>query len=202
MRVLIAEDDQASRMLLQRKLESWDYEVVAADDGSAALKCLQERNAPPIVILDWEMPGANGPEVCSQLRKMRLGLQYYVIIVTARDNKADIVDGLESGANDYVTKPYSWEELHARVRVGQRVVELQQALMRRVRELQDAMSHIKLLQGIIPICMHCRKIRNDQESWQQMESYMQEHADVQFSHGICPECVTEHYPELHNAPRA
>ena len=107
--------------------------------------------------------------------------------------KEDIVAGLEAGANDHITKPFDRDELKARVRVGQRVIELQSALADRVRELEEAMSHIRTLQGILPICMHCHRIRNDQESWERIESYIQEHSEAQFSHGLCPECLEKYY---------
>src|SRR5581483_6612864 len=91
-------------------------------------------------------------------------------------------DALEAGGNDYVTKPFDSEELHARVNVGIRMVELQQSLAERIR-------HIKRLQGILPICMYCKKVRNDQQYWKQVETYLAEHTDVQFSHCICPDCL-------------
>jgi len=112
-----------------------------------------------------------------------------------KDRKEDIVSGLDAGANDYVIKPFEQEELRARLRVGERVVELQSALNDRVKELQKALSHIKTLQGILPICMHCHKIRDDQDVWQRLEKYIAEHSGVQFSHGLCPECRKKYYPD-------
>ena len=100
--------------------------------------------------------------------------------------KDNVVIGLESGANDYIRKPFDQEELHARVRVGERVLELQFKLAKRVKELEDPLSQIKTLQGLIPICSYCKKIRDDQNYWQQLESYISQHSQAVFSHGICP----------------
>jgi DNA-binding response OmpR family regulator len=118
-----------------------------------------------------------------------------VILLTARDEKGDIVEGLGAGANDFVIKPFDPGELKARLAVGQRVITLQASLNDRIRELSAALEHVKTLQGIIPICMHCHKIRNDSESWQRIDRYIEEHSSAMFSHGLCPDCLAKHYPE-------
>ena len=196
MKVLVAEDDRIARRLLETMLKKWGYDVVIAPDGNDAWCALQSDGAPHLMLLDWMMPGIDGLEICRRIRKSSIPLQPYIILVTAKDRKADIVLGLEAGANDYVSKPYDKSELHARIKVGERVLELQSALSRRVQELQEALAHIKTLQGILPICMYCHKIRNDQQSWDKIEKYIQEHSKAQFSHGICPECLKKHYPDL------
>jgi len=140
------------------------------------------------------MPGMDGVTLCSRLRES--ASPPYVILVTSKGEKGDVVRGLAAGADDYVTKPFDSDELRARVDVGRRMLELREALERRVSELQEAMAHIQALQGIIPICMHCRRIRTDPASWEHIEQYIQEHSDARFSHGICPSCVKEHYPHL------
>ena len=139
MRMLIAEDDAVSRHVLQSVLTSWGNEVVAVKDGAEVWQVLQEENAPNLAILDWMMPGLDGPEVCHRAGADPQTQPTYFILLTARDTKADIVQGLEAGADDYVTKPFDSEELLARVRVGARVVELQGNLVARVRELEDAL---------------------------------------------------------------
>ena len=108
----------------------------------------------------------------------------------------DIIAGLEAGADDYIGKPYEKDELRVRVKVGERITALQSALVEQVRSLQEALAHVKTLQGILPICMHCHKIRNDQQSWQRLEKYIAEHSDAKFSHGLCPECMKKHYPDF------
>ena len=112
----------------------------------------------------------------------------YVLLLTSRDSRADLVAGLDAGADDYLTKPVDREELRARVHVGMRVATLQTRLHERVEELQEALSQVRRLEGLLPICSYCKNIRSDGDSWQQMEQYIAEHSDAQFSHGICPAC--------------
>jgi sigma-B regulation protein RsbU (phosphoserine phosphatase) len=188
MKVLIAEDDTVSRRLLEATLMRWGYEVVVASDGVEAWEALQGDDAPSLAILDWMMPGMDGLEVCRRIRKMPSSTPPYLILLTAKGGREDLVTGLEAGANDYVTKPFNREELRARVQVGVRMVELQQSLADRVKALEEALARVKQLQGLLPICSYCKKIRDDQNYWQQVESYIAEHSQAQFSHSICPDC--------------
>ena len=196
MEVLIAEDDLTSRMVLEATLRQWGYDVVSVCDGNEAWKALRAEDAPRLAILDWVMPGMDGDEVCRKARTVALPNPTYIILLTSLGSREDIVAGLRSGADDYVAKPFDREELHARIQVGQRVIELRDALAARVQELEAAFSHIQTLQGILPSCMYCHKIRNDQESWQRLEIYIQQHSGAQFSHGLCPECLKKHYPAI------
>lgn len=196
MRVLIAEDDVDSFELLATLLNSFGYEIVGVDNGEDALAILQRPDRPMLAILDWMMPGMSGVDVCRQLRAQEIDNPTYVILLTSLKSESDIVEGLEAGADDYITKPFDFYELNARIGVGQRVVDLQASLSSRVRELEDALGHVNILQGILPICMHCHKIRDDKESWHRIEEYLEKHSDVQFSHGICQQCLKEHYDKL------
>ena len=195
MKILIAEDDNTSRKLLDALLKKWDYEVVSTSNGDEAWAALQAKDAPRLAILDWMMPGKDGAEICRNVRQLEDHNPTYIILLTALGRKEDIVSGLAAGADDYVTKPFDNRELEARVRVGKRVVELQTALADRIQELQEALAQVKTLQGIIPICMHCHKIRTDQEAWQQIEEYVQNHSAAQFSHSICPDCMAKYHPK-------
>ena len=195
MKVLIAEDDATQRRILQAMVEKWGFEVVLVSDGVAALKMLEEADAPNLALLDWMMPGLDGVEVCKRLVESRPKDAPYLIFVTGRDEKERIVEGLDAGANDYICKPFDRRELLARIRVGERVLDLRTALADRVVALQDALNHVKTLQGILPICSHCHKIQNDENSWGRIEEYIMQHTEAQFSHGVCPECVQEHYSE-------
>ena len=188
MKVLIAEDDPVSRRMLERMLRKWGYDLVVAEDGAAAWEGLQGEEAPALALLDWMMPGMDGLEVCRRVRASEATRLAYLILLTARGDTEDIVAGLEAGANDYVTKPFDGAELRARVAVGCRVVELQRSLDARVRELEEALAHIRQLQGILPICCYCKKVRNDERYWEKVEDYFGQHSEVEFSHGICPEC--------------
>jgi DNA-binding response OmpR family regulator len=187
-KVLIAEDDMVSRRLLEASLTRWGYEVVVTCDGAAAWEVLQRGDAPSLVILDWMMPGMDGIEVCRRVRSALTAMPPYLILLTAKGRREDIVTGLRAGANDYVTKPFDREELRARMQVGMRMVELQQSLAERVKALEEALTRVKQLQGLLPICSYCKKIRDDQNYWQQVESYISEHSEAQFSHSICPDC--------------
>jgi phosphoserine phosphatase RsbU/P len=188
MRVLIAEDEAVSRRLLEAALSRWGYQVSIAVDGAEAWKVMQEPDSPMLVVLDWLMPGFDGLELCRRARRHARLNSAYILLLTSRTAKEDIVQGLEAGADDYVTKPFDTSELRARIQVGARLVSLQSALAERVRELEGALSHVKQLHGLLPICCYCKKIRDDKNYWHQVETYVASHADVRFSHGICPEC--------------
>ena len=195
MRVLIAEDDATSRMVLAALLKKWDYEVIPTCDGNEAWAALQAEDAPRLAILDWMMPGVDGVEICRKIRERKDGDPVYIILLTALANKQDTVTGLDAGADDYLTKPFNKYELHSRIRVGERILALQTSLSERVKELLKARDEIKTLQGIIPICMHCHRIRSEHEAWEKLEKYVEERSDAQFSHGLCPECLEKYYPE-------
>lgn len=196
MRILIAEDDITSRALLKSMLVEWGYEVVVTKDGNEAWEALQAENAPKLAILDRIMPGLDGAEVCRKVRQLAISNPTYIILLTIRNSMKDIIAGLEAGADDYIGKPYETDELRVRVKAGERITALQSALVKQVHSLQEALAHVKTLQGILPICMHCHKIRNDRQSWERLEKYISGHSNVQFSHGLCPECRKKHYPDF------
>ena len=188
MRVLIAEDDAISRRLLQATLERWGYDVLVTEDGASAWAVLERPDAPPLAILDWMMPDLDGVDVCQRVRALGGRTVPYLILLTAKGRRQDVVAGLDAGADDYVTKPFDREELRARLKAGVRIVELQHALAERVRALEEALAQIKELRGLLPICAYCKKIRSDQDYWQEVEGYITEHSAAQFSHSICPDC--------------
>jgi phosphoserine phosphatase RsbU/P len=188
MRILIAEDDPVSRRILDLRLKAWGHDVVVTKDGTEAWAALQRNDAPRIAILDWMMPGMDGVEVCRRVRQEQSTTPTYIILLTAKSSKEDVVKGLDAGANDYIIKPFDLQELRARVRVGATVIELQQRLAERVIELEEAMAQVKRLQGIVPICSYCKHVRNDQNYWQQVESYVSAHSEARFSHSVCPAC--------------
>jgi DNA-binding response OmpR family regulator len=187
-RILIAEDDPISRRVLESSLTNWGYEVVTTDNGRDALEHLSGTTAPPLAILDWMMPELDGPTVCHRLRQESKGRMTYVIMLTARSRKEDVAAGLTAGADDYLVKPFDRNELQARIQVGERILRLQAELTARVQELELALTRVKLLSGLLPICCYCKKIRNDQNYWQQVETYVKDHSEAEFSHGICPDC--------------
>lgn len=187
MKILLAEDDPMFARLLERLLEG-EYEVGLAHDGVEAWEALQAENPPQLAVLDWLMPRMDGIEVCRRVRQRPEMASTYMILVTSRDHIKDILMGFTAGADDYLVKPCDPEELRARVRVGRRVVELQSALQAHVAQLQQALASVRQLQGLLPICAYCKRIRNDGNYWEQLETYLSEHSEATFSHGICPAC--------------
>jgi len=190
MKILIAEDDPVSRRVLAATLEKFGYEVEVATDGAEAWAALLDENAPHLAIIDWMMPELDGVEICRRVRALPTTTPPYLILLTAKSGKEDVVAGLDAGANDYLTKPFDRAELRARVQVGSHVLKLQTSLATRVRELETALSQVKQLQGLLPICSYCKKIRDEANYWQRVDSYLTDHTDVLFSHSICPDCYT------------
>jgi CheY-like chemotaxis protein len=191
MKILIAEDDFVSRTVLERTLQNWKYEVVVTCDGATACRALTDDDAPKIAILDWMMPYMDGVEICRQVRALNRPEPTYLILLTAKHLAKDLVEGLDAGANDFVTKPFSHIELQARLRVAERVTALQHDLAERVHSLENALAEVKQLQGLLPICSYCKSIRDDGNYWQNLESYIAEHTNALFSHGICPSCFRD-----------
>ncbi|MFC1975187.1 response regulator transcription factor [Chloroflexota bacterium] len=188
MKILIAEDDPVSRRMLQATLIKWDYEVVVTSDGHEAWQTLQQKDAPRLAILDWMMPGMDGIDICRKIRATSESEPFHLILLTIKGETEDIVAGLQAGADDYVTKPFQPEELQARVQVGVRVVQLQLELADRVKALEEALAQVKQLQGMLPICSYCKNVRIDQNYWEQIDIYIAEHSEADFTHGICPDC--------------
>jgi phosphoserine phosphatase RsbU/P len=191
MRILIAEDDAVTRRLLQGLTDSWGYEVAAVEDGESALVVLQSDNPPELALLDWIMPGLQGPEICRIVRRQNSRTPTYVILLTARTASTDIVAGLEAGADDYLAKPFAPEELRARLTAGVRIVDLEQRLTAHVSDLERALANVRRLSGLLPICSYCKSIRDDRDYWQRVEEYISEHSEAAFTHSICPKCYDE-----------
>ena len=178
-------------------LKKAGYPVIFAPDGQQAWQALDTTDPPPLALLDWEMPGLQGPEIVERLRARETQTPTYVILLTSRDSSADIVRGLRAGADDYVTKPANEDELIARVNVGAKVVQLQAALADRVRSLEEALANVKALQTLLPMCAYCKSIRNDQNYWEKVETYFSQHSNVSFTHSYCPNCYERFVkPEL------
>jgi len=201
-RVVIAEDDRVTGEILARTLQRWEYQTALVSDGAEAWERLRTASEPTLAILDWMMPGMDGPDVCRRVRTELPLANMYLLLVTARESRGDVIAGLDAGADDYIIKPFDPDELRARVAVGIRVLGLQQKLADRVAELQAAIASNKQLRGLLPICSYCKRIRDDNQYWQQVEGYIAEHSDAQFSHGICPSCYERVSAELDDLSRA
>lgn len=189
LRALVADDDPVTAAVLTVSLQRWGFRVTTVHDGDAAWAVLSGTPAPEVAILDWMMPGVDGPTLCARLREDEGGGAVYVILLTSRHAPGDLVTGLEAGADEYLIKPFNVNELRARVRTGMRMLTLQRSLSTKVAALEDALANVKRLRGLLPVCSYCRRIRTDEDSWQQIEVYVSEHSEAEFSHGICPSCL-------------
>lgn len=168
---------------------NWGFTVVTAADGEEALSILESAEAPPLAILDWMMPKLNGLEVCARVREHSNRPYVYLVLLTAKGQKEEIAAGLQSGADDYVIKPFDPDELRARLIVGQRVVALERALARKVTDLESALADVRKLKSLLPICMYCKCVRDDQDYWHTIDDYIHQETGTDFSHGICPACL-------------
>jgi DNA-binding response OmpR family regulator len=204
MRVLVAEDDSVTRRVLEATLSRIGFDVITASDGTATwrmLETLDGKDAPELVVLDWMMPGIDGIEICRKLRTTPGFELMYIILLTSRSEKEDLAMGLTAGANDYISKPFHPIELESRVRVGQRMLNLQRSLTSRIAELEGALAHVRRLQGLLPICSYCKKVRNEDNYWQQVESYITSHSDLKLSHSVCPNCLERVMKEIDEIPQ-
>jgi len=196
MRVLIADDNAVTRKALELALRKWGFHVESVSDGISALELFENGEHPHIAILDVMMPGMSGTELCRTVRAKEFTVAPYIILLTGMTEIADVRNGLDAGANDYVRKPFDLIELRARVNVGVRMVELQTSLANRLTELQNALEGIRRLEGLLPICSSCKNIRDDKGYWTRVEEYIMDHTNATFTHGICPKCVGKFFPEM------
>ena len=200
MQILIADDDPLSRRLAQHALKDCGADVRFEEDGEAALLSIQTRHSSMLVITDRNMPGIGGVELCRRAKMSGGFPPLYIVMVTAAGSPTDLAEGLDAGADDYVVKPFNQAELQARCQVGMRMLALQESLARRVGELEEALASVKALRGLLPMCAYCKKIRVDESYWQQLEGYLTDHSEAQFSHGICPECYPAVLDEAQRYP--
>ena len=181
--LILAVDDTPSDLeLLAKILEREGYSLALAKDGSQALD-IAAKEKPDSILLDIFMPGMDGIEICRRLKADPAVQDIPVIFVTSQSGSDEVLAGFEAGAVDYVTKPFRIPELLARVHV--------QAELRRVQH------EIRTLHGILPTCAHCKKIRDEKGIWHSIESYISQHSEAHFSHGICPDCISIYFPDAH-----
>jgi phosphoserine phosphatase RsbU/P len=190
LKVLLAEDSREQREYLEILLGDWGYPVAAVQDGEEAWRLLQSPDAPALLLLDSDMPGLTGPQICRRLRDTRSNKARHIILLTARATPEDVETGLDAGADDFVAKPFNEMELRARLRAGERHVLLQEELGRRVIEVEAALTRIRQLEGILPLCSYCKRIREGERAWQPLESFISRRSKAKFSHDICPDCWT------------
>ena len=187
-RILIVDDERHHIKVLSEFLHE-DYKIMAAKDGESALKAVLGPNPPDLILLDIMMPGLDGYAVCKRLKENEMTRNIPVIFVTAISEEMDAARAFEVGAVDYVTKPFNPLTVKARVKTH---IQLNCTM----RDLRIALKEVKTLSGLLPICSHCKKIRDDKGYWNQIEVYIHAHTDAKFSHSICQECAKKHYPDL------
>lgn len=191
MKILIAEDEYTTRLMVQVSLENWGYTVISTEDGKEAWEYLKKDEELDIAILDWEMPGIDGAELCKMIKEMERDNPIYVLLLTARDSQNDILLGFDAGADDYMTKPFNDNELRARVRVAERIVRIQSSLARTVEELRQALDLVDTLQGSISVCSSCGLIEGDDGSWHRVSDFTDDKYDPRFTPVLCPYCTED-----------
>lgn len=174
MNVLAVDDEKASLRLIEGLVQRLGHRVWTARDGGEALRTY-EREDVHVVLSDWIMPVLDGPGLCRRIRDISRRDYPYVVLVTVLDGKKNYIEGLDAGADDFISKPFDPDELSARLRVAERILGLR--------------GQVRQLEKLLSICSYCKKIR-DGENWQSLERYVSQRTDTDFSHGICPSCYT------------
>jgi CheY-like chemotaxis protein len=177
MEILVAEDEAVSRTLVQHVLMKAGHRVTLAADGQEAWAAWQTGKQ-RIIVSDWLMPVSDGLEMCRRLRSRHSEPYTYFILLTGRTGRENFLEAMAAGVDDFMTKPVDAEELIARVQAAERILGLRQEL--------------HFLEGLLPICSYCKRIRDDKARWLSLESYVQENSNLEFSHGVCPDCYARH----------
>ena len=188
---MIAEDNATTMRLLESLLMKMGHIVTSVSDGLAAWHMLEHQSSdtPRIAILDWMMPRMQGPDLCRRVRATPFPIQPYIILVTSRDTREDLIIGLKSGADDYLAKPFDHAELQARVQNGVRIMEMQETLLERAKELEHINNQVELLQALLPLCPSCKKIKDDKSYWLSVDTYMIKHGAKHWKKGQCTACA-------------
>ncbi len=186
-RILIVDDDQFNISVLTEILNN-DYKIMTAESGGKALKAVAGPLPPDLILLDILMPEMDGYEVCEQIKADRSTAHIPIVFVTAVSEAMDAARAFEIGAVDYVTKPFNPVTVKARINTHIKLSSTLQAL-------ESALKEVKRLNGLLPICSCCKKIRDDKGYWKQVEMYLEEYSEAKFSHGMCPDCSDNLYGE-------
>lgn len=193
--VMIVDDTPDNLTVLRQMLTENGYHVRPALNGEIALGAVKTC-LPDLILLDIMMPGMNGYEVCRRLKSDDCTKDIPIIFISALHELSDKIRSFSVGGVDYITKPFQAEEVIARVGAHVSLFRLRTSLEEKVAELQTALEEIKTLRGLVPICSSCKKMRDDEGYWSQLEVYIQKHTEAELTHGICPECMKTLYPEV------
>jgi CheY-like chemotaxis protein len=182
MKVLAVEDDEVMLMVISGAIRALGHEVLTATDGIQAMEILKAGGI-GVVVSDWKMPRMDGMALCREVRRSRDGYVYFILLSVAESTDENHRAALAAGVDDFLSKPFVKRELLARLHVAERILGFTHQVNR--------------LESFLPICMHCRRVRDDKNYWQQIEGYINERTGTQFSHGVCPECYEVHIvPQL------
>ena len=188
MKILIAEDEYTTRLMVQVCLENWGYSIEGVEDGNTAWDIITQKNPPQIAVLDWEMPGISGIELCKKIKRLERSSPIHGILLTARDSENDISKGFEAGADDYITKPFNDDELRARIRVAERIVTIQSSLNSSLEELREALDLVQSFEEPVAVCSKCQKIGAFDGSWRTPEKLLEYPVDPRFIQLDCRDC--------------
>ncbi len=193
-KILIVDDIEDNIKLISIILKSEMYDVYEALSGEEAIKKAKETK-PDLILLDVMMPGMDGYTVCEKLKEDPDTENIPIIFITAKAEMKDIVKGFKIGAVDYIKKPFRAEEIRVRVNIHIELKKTKDILEKKfdkerklTKELQEALSKVKTLSGLLPICCYCHKIKDDKGYWQRVDEYIRRHSDADFTHGICGDC--------------
>jgi len=179
MKILIAEDDLVSVKVLQLTLEHEGHEVVIGRNGEEAW-ALYDADPVRVIVSDWLMPGMDGLELCQKVRsRPKTDYTYFILLTAINTDRENLRLAMNAGVDDFLSKPLDREVVSMRLRVADRILEYAR--------------QIRILKDLLPICMYCKRIRDDGDYWQQVESYIHAHTGSNFSHGICPDCFTQEF---------
>ena len=185
MKILIAEDDPVSVKILKFTLEHYGHEVVTATSGSEAWEKF-EADPVRVIVSDWMMPGLDGLQLCAKVRaRAKTDYTYFILLTAINTGRENLRQAMSAGIDDFLTKPLDREAILMRLRVAERILEFT--------------TQIRVLKELIPICMYCKRVRDDSNYWDQVEHYIHEHTGSNFSHGICPECFDKQIVILNRA---
>jgi sigma-B regulation protein RsbU (phosphoserine phosphatase) len=173
LKILVAEDENVSRTVLETSLKKRGHEVVALENGLKAWQAI-EKEYFPVIISDWLMPVMDGLALFRKVRSVPRDNYIYLVLLTSLEGKTNYLEAMDAGADDFMTKPFDTDQLTARIQVAERILGLRQ--------------HVSQLEGLLPICCSCKKIRDGQDNWQRVENYIEIHSEARFTHGYCPEC--------------
>lgn len=182
MRILIADDDIFSRKLLKDALRRMGHDVLEVDDGQKAWEHWQNDHV-RLLISDWVMPQMDGLTLSRNIRAASQSRYTYIIMLTAMEGKQNYLEGMAAGADDFLTKPFDRDQLAARLRVAERILDL--------------MDENRRLAMLIPVCSYCRRARDDKDYWESLDQYLLKQTEAQVSHGICPDCLKAHFPDIY-----